>query len=1258
MANTYASTFDPVDVTDEKDKFGNPIDAISVSSDALDIEDDLEYLSQFELVSPQEEPQTAYQSKPAQDTLPEDDLEYLSQFEEVTPSKEPTSTVLLEDDLEYLSQFEEITPTTLPYDDVLAESTPAEAVGEDLVQSLLPRGVKAFSYKEADVYTDARLYSVVEDYMLDRYGIQAVEGFTKEEVVNKFFNNRRGVAEAGNLVRVLSEADYMYDVKDDPKRLAIAGKAYALYMGSEGFFSSSTTASEKVGIAGDVLRELFLDPMNIVTVGIGKIIGGTATKAAVRTVEHYAMLEIKKQTMKGVSKKVIKANADKIYKVALSAAAKEGGEEVAVFAAKLASSKGFKNIATKVGLREIGATTVVDAAVNSGTEFLYQKNLMDAGAQRDLNYQAVGLAALASLAMGGVSAGIVAKRGFSDTALITESVQSGSAKDVANSLQESMKDYFKTLGKDMDDGTSWASKTSKGKELNVKDTDFFIDLLLGVSETNAKGEVTVKLKGLAQAMQEQGFYYSKRPDVADDNLSNWIGDFISKMDPDDVTNIIKTFETSSGIKLKGIGKITPENFASTFAKKMRQSAQSMNSASQVAKRLNVNVADLNVEQYMTDALGLNMIKDPTISEKLTDKWFSGAITAGQNRFIRTLVSHPSTSFLNVLGYTASSGMGSINDITRGLFNLGAGELRSLVLASEKGAAQARVGRALISANLNRINLLLDPDMTAVAYKSALQRNTGALEALSKVQAGGVDVSQSVSKLVDTTALGRVTERYVDAANTATMVKHQDIFTKSQEYVFQMDKNLRVSFNKSWSEFYNSPDANKVMATKQYKQLEETAVAKTLENTFSKSYKSNVALGQIAGFIEDARNIPGLGLMIPFGRFFNNTVDFTVKNTPILNQSIKLLGGKYKDKTHGELFTQGVIAGGLVYSLAGNEQEKRKKGLGTYESIDPLTGQVISQQYDYPLSLFIATARLASYTMVGDKPPEELVIQIGKDFGGGGLTRNLSKTGGVVVDAVAALLGGELEKAGELGQEVAVDIASQLFAGFTRPMQPGDNLVGLIAGTEMRPKNARDGNRFINQSFRYVDNMSQVFTGKPGAPVKVSSAEGEMDVQTTSMTGFRTEMHTDTLRVMNILGYESWKENAASKISKLAPEAGNEYQRMAFEEMNRAASGFLGNSVWRNLSIKDARAHWEKAMTDIRSMAKSRLAYEYTGAQSTLATQYNISNKYTRKDIEEGLKSLDLGDSLGDLNYGQINALESRLKLQDSIDEYNLPSISQ
>jgi hypothetical protein len=1230
MENTWKDTFDPVNVAEEKDRFGNSVDNIEEEADNLKTETNSSFLSRFTTTPPE----------PAASPEPEVESDsFLSRFTTTPPSETPYVPA---EESSFSSRF----TTTPPSEEI---ETDVSDLG--LVNSLLPEGIEAFSYKEADVYKDDRLYTVVEDYMMDRYGIQSVKGATKEEVVNKFFNNRRG-NEIGNTIRGLSEADYLYNVSDSPKRLAKAGKAYALYMGSAGLLSDKTTASEKAGIAGDVIRELIFDPVNIVTLGVGKIVGGTAAKAAIKTVEVYAMKEVRKQLLTGVSKQVIKKNANKVYKVAVADAAKEGGQEVAEFAAKLAAGPGLKNIATKAGLREVGASTVVDAVVNSGTEFLYQKSLIDTGVQKELNTKAVGLAAIASLAVGGLSAGIVAKRGFSDTALVSEVVTEGNAKEAAKELQASINEYFKTLGKDMDDGTSWTSKTLKGKELNVADTDFFIDLLLGVSDK----EGNTKLKGLAQVMQEQGFYYSKRVDVPDDNISNFISDFIAKMDTDDVKGIVKAFETSSGLKLKGMGDITPENFANTFANKMRQSAQSLNSASQVAKRLNTNVADLNVEQYLTDALGLNMLS--SLSDKMTDKWFSGAISAGQNRFIRTLVSHPSTSFLNVLGYSASSVLGSVNDVTRGLLNLGVGELRSLVKASEEGASQARVGRALIAANANRVKLLLDPDMTAVAFKSALQRNTGALEALSKVQAGGVDVSNSVSKIADTTFLGRASEKYVDAANTATFVKHQDIFTKSQEYVFQMDKNLRVAFGKSWNDFYNSPDANKIMATKQYKALEETAVAKTLEHTFSKSYKGTTALGEIAGFIEDARNIPGLGLMVPFGRFFNNTVDFTVKNTPVLNQSIKLLGGKYPDKTHGELFTQGVIAGGLVYALAGNEQEKIKMGLGTYDSIDPLTGEVVSQQYDYPLSLFIATARLSSYTMAGKKPPEELITQIGRDFGGGGLTRNLSKTSGVIVDAVAALMAGELEKAGEYGAEVATDISSQLVAGFTRPWQPVDTLVGIIAGTEMSPKNVRDGNRFIGQSIRYIDNSYQVITGKPIAPVKVSSVEGKMDRQTTNNLGIRTEMYTDTSRLMNIVGNNSWEENASYKASKLTPEAANEYQRMYHSQFEKIAKTFVYNDVFLGLSLENQRSHVDTAAKEVRDMALARLSFEYTGAQSTLSTQLSIADKYTIADIEEGLKNLNLEGDLGDLTYGEITALESRLKLQDEIDAFNLPSIVQ
>ena len=82
-----------------------------------------------------------------------------------------------------------------------------------------------------------------------------------------------------------------------------------------------------------------------------------------------------------------------------------------------------------------------------------------------------------------------------------------------------------------------------------------------------------------------------------------------------------------------------------------------------------------------------------------------------------------------------------------------------------------------------------------------------------------------------------------------LVKLQDSFTKSQEFVHQLDKNLRLSFNKSWSEFYTDPNAARLMNTAEYK----TAVARASEETqraiFSLSFKSReTTLGELAGLV--------------------------------------------------------------------------------------------------------------------------------------------------------------------------------------------------------------------------------------------------------------------------------------------------------------------------------------------------------------------------------------------------------------------------
>ena len=50
---------------------------------------------------------------------------------------------------------------------------------ETLVQSLLP---EAGTYSQNDMVNDS-IYPIIENYMLDRYGTQSVEGRSREDVV-------------------------------------------------------------------------------------------------------------------------------------------------------------------------------------------------------------------------------------------------------------------------------------------------------------------------------------------------------------------------------------------------------------------------------------------------------------------------------------------------------------------------------------------------------------------------------------------------------------------------------------------------------------------------------------------------------------------------------------------------------------------------------------------------------------------------------------------------------------------------------------------------------------------------------------------------------------------------------------------------------------------------------------------------------------------------------------------------------------------
>ena len=1288
MASTFRDTFKPVNVAAEKDELGNAVDNVAESVEALPVAAPTAAPVAEAVEAPVEAaPSFRDVFKPVAEAVAEPVVEAVAEpvvaepvlasagFREVfKPVAEPIvdeesepnmlqtagSWVLgklnKEANLQDVKRktMESALNARLKSDKRLApaiiEAEEFEALQDSYVNNLLPDGTEVGKYSETDMADNEEMFDIVSNFMNTRYGIQSTEGLSNKEVVEKFLEGRRANY-VGNSIAVLAEFDYLNNKKEEWDTLDTIGKGYTLYNNMAGVLDDSVTWKEYGGAAADTAWYMLMDPINVVGLGVGKLAGGVAMKASVRSLEHYVMKEVTKRKLAGESLESIAKVSANIHKTAIAGAKAHGTNAVSQFAVKMQRT-GLGKLMSKEGLTEVAVATGVDAVTASGMEFLYQQNQITAGAQDEVNYTSVGLTALFGVALGGVATARVATRGKSGTALPSETVvNTKDANAAAKDMQDSINEYFKAMGKDMDTGSSWSNKVGSGKEIDVADSQFFIDLLLGIDPIKAADGVDAKpgLKGLSEAMREQGFFYTKRDES--DKLSNFIGDFIMEMEPKDVKGIIEAFESAAGVKIVGLDERTPEAFAAAFAKKMSQSAQNMNAVSQTAKNLNVDVSDMNVEQFLEEATGQGMLKtkgDKIVAGKFD--WAKG-LTAGQNRFIRTLVSHPATSYLNVLGYGVSSGMGSANDVVRGMYHITKGSVETAFAMKEAGKSDMVIGKALLASNMNRVKLLLDPDMTAAAFMSALERNTGALEALNRVKAGGIDVTKSMDQMLSTTKAGEWSEKYVNAANAATFVNAQDVFTKSQEYVFQMDKAIRTTFGKSWNEFYNSPDASKIMATKQFQEMEEFAVSKTLEHTFGKSYKGTGLVGEVAGAIEDARNIPGLGLMVPFGRFFNNTIDFTVKNTPVVNQLVKKLGNKYPDKTQEELFTHGVVAGGLVISMAFGEDAAREQGLGLYDSITD-TGEVVSQQYDYPLSLFKAAARVASYLGAGEPIPAEIVKQVGNDFFGGGLTRNLSKTGGAAIDAVALMLQGNLAEGGaKFKDDVFLGIGAQLAGGFTRPMEPVDAIVGLVFGTQMAPQNIKDGNAFIGKALTYLDNTAQLFMGGPFNEVSASAAQGEMSPTTTKNVGARPVELTNTLRVMNMLSFESWDNNSSFKASKLAAGASNKYNLLMFNNLEKVATKMMDSKVFRSKSIEDQRAAWKIEVTNAKEATLFDLANGYDGPQSTFALQMQMADKYTVSAIMSAASELDIkANTLGEMDESELLLLKSHIASQGFLKE--------
>lgn len=1092
----------------------------------------------------------------------------------------------------------------------------------------------------------------IRDYLTIMTG-DTVEGFEDEEVINMYLNRMRGYS-AGNSVRAGFELARLNQLSEEEK--IRVGEAYSIFENMEGLFSEEATWGETARGVGDYARSVLLDPINLVGLGVGKAVTSGSTKVATKVAQQTAMKAFRDSLAKGATREAAEASARKVYATAAQAAVTSEAKQIAAREAVRATATGLQRITANKGLQEILATVGFDTVVAVGTELAYQEGLVQTGVQEDYSWANAGLAAIGVLAVGGISLtarGLTGRSG--NKTLVKKEVNQQTVKPVLGKLSQTIQNG------------EWFQKIAAGKELKDLDTEFWTKMLLGDKEHG--------LKGLAEIMAEEGFGWQKRN--PDDKISNWIADVITQADPQDAIKFLDDFQKATGVKLPELSEATVKDFANNFAVKMRQGGITLNAASQASKILRIPVEqaeNLTLEQYADAMFGLGIKQHKGVLEKQLEKFGKGT-ERFQNNTIRMLVSNLATTALNVKGWAFATTYNTVSDIAMATLYGGVSGVR-LMTGNVKGAGEAaRVAGALAEANIQKFRNLLDPNTTYDTYRSIALARPESMRELAYVLPGGVeDMSRLADQLgfdPDLTLFGRATDKIVDGIQKINLVSAQDAFTKSQEYLYQLDKNMRIAYGQSLQEVFSNPDqAAKLMATKQFREVELKAIYETQRAVFSQSYKGRGFVGEVAGMIEDARNIPAVGLLVPFGRFFNNTIA-TLADVSGVSFFAKYVGFN-KQRSQLDLFTRAAIGWGLAGSLIDNEQQLKEDGLAWYETYDE-GGNVLDNRYDFPYSMFKAAARLMSYGAQGqdvpnedkfsmlemvnswkrvaaflDGPeqeiPAELVQQMGKDVFGQ-LTRQLTDTTDSIGDLIVGVL--TFETGWEDFTAFLAKTPVQFANSWSRWLEPVNVVTGLARGTDFKTMDRKQGNELINNSIRYIDQLVMVLAGDEKFPEqRFDAAGGRPMLDTGKFVGKRTSgITTSTEKILHTLGRPPYLLNGYTP----NPAADNRYNMLFNALIEQEAAKIWDSEKFQNGDLDTQQFIWSEAVKKVSKSVLDLMALDINrSGDRRLALAFQLGRDEGEGPIQKALEDLEIETDFNDLTYEQLKLVESYLKTREDI----------
>lgn len=977
---------------------------------------------------------------------------------------------------------------------------------------------------------------------------------------------------------------------------ALAGEAYKIYDQMAPFWDNGNFW-EGLGAVGEYAASGLLSPSTLLSLGVGKIVGQAVVKGSARQLLQTAM--------------------------------RTGGPEAVEVVAK--------SYSRRRAFIEAGAATATDSASNTAFDMVYQRDLMMAtGAQEEFSWLQLGMAAASGALAGGMSYFPQASRGSAGvTAQGVRRSREEAAAAAMGKAAPRIKGQFEKLVQALNK-EDWQRSVERGGQFDLRqsEVDKFVHTFFDVKNPDSITSI-LKDSGANLAFEEGQF-------------TREFLNYLKEMPKKELDELNEVFEPNLGVTFGEAMDI--------LANSMSRSGSIQGEASQASRALRQYYKLAGAKARANNTIAEQAAK---MSEEKAKEEGPKVIRYVQSLWRRALVSHLSTTAVNIQGWGAAYSARALSETLHASGALVRGSLEAMVTGNLSNPSLAR-SSALFKNQIFKMKTLLDPYSTIESFEALLEKAPkNYKEVLMREHFGGIGGKDNLE--IYNIPKNRATkglEKTAKVAADISLVTFQDVWTKTLSGITSLDKQTRTKLGKSLSQLMKENKLNLIDD-----EMWGAAVKDALIDTFSYDYsRDRSSIKYMARLTDAASNAPILGFVFPFGKFMTNSLAFSTAYSPVAMLKIaglfgrKATGRAVEEGEIGEAISKAIVGTVGLAMLGKSSYDAMGEGY-QWNEIENSTGEIVDVQNIAPISGHILAGRMYHLAMNGEYISPELWTELGKQLIFGQYAEAL-KTPTAITELVNALpqAGDEENRFMSTLIREASSILFNIGSGFTRPLEPLNMAADMATQSRVQidrriPNTVYD--TAMSEITRYTDALFYPLLGSPDEDGPLTPARTatrpEGDIRDPNpaarLVGVRrAQPKNDIDRVLGMINYPAFRLDERSGV----PEWDRFVNQEIAPRLNRRAGQLLESEWFMNLPKDRQIDEVKKVVSDIRrevaDLMTKGLYSDYDAILLNERSKFSQLSVSLRRDAKRVFGLQDVDDR--ELSLHQIRTLREWMKIRE------------